>query len=305
MSLEQTDLSIRPLLKLRAEFFKKVRSFFFDRGVLEVDTPILVSYPPNDANIDIMEVKTKLGPRFLTSSPEYLMKRLLAKGSGDIFQLSHVYRDGEFGRYHSPFFSMLEWYRIDFTIEDLLSEVLDLLEFLGIFGSQFRGSYRKRFIDATGIDPLETDRLKLIEKLRNHHHRPEDLDFEELIDAVFITFVEPTMVNGIHIIDRFLPHQAALAKIENREALRFEIYVDGVEVANGYEELANPIAISQRFTEWNKKRAAPLEVDPRFLSALNNLPATSGVAVGADRLFMLASKAPNLSAILPFNFEES
>ena len=119
MFLEQTKSATRTLLEKRAAFFQKIRSFFSEKGVLEVDTPILVSHPPNDASIDIMRVITKTGDRYLASSPEYLMKRLLAKGSGDIFQLCHVYRDGELGTNHSPYFTMLEWYRTHFKLQTL------------------------------------------------------------------------------------------------------------------------------------------------------------------------------------------
>ncbi|MFZ4773258.1 MAG: amino acid--tRNA ligase-related protein [Chlamydiia bacterium] len=302
MSLEQTKSLTRSLLESRALFFQKIRSFFFEKQVLEVDTPILVSFPPNDASIDIMRVITKMGDRYLASSPEYLMKRLLAQGSNDIFQLSHVYRDGEMGIRHSPFFTMLEWYRCDFSLERLIQEVLDLIHTLEIIGPVTYGSYRQRFIDATQIDPLNTTKDELIDLLQKRIHSPQNCSLEALIDAVFIEFVEPTMHHGIHIISSFLPHQAALAKIEESDALRFEIYVDGVEVANGYEELNDPKEITDRFTEWNKDRATPLNVDPRFIEALPHMPPTSGVAVGVDRLLMIRQKASTLASILPFDY---
>ncbi len=289
-------------MKKRADFFQNIRSFFSLKGVLEVDTPVLLSFPPNDAHIEIMSVETKLQKRYLTSSCEYLMKRLLASGSGDIFQLCHVYRDNEIGRLHSPFFTMLEWYRTDLSLEALIQEVLELLHFLGISGEIERGSYRTRFLQATGLDPLNTTRASLIQKLEGKIYQPENLEFDELIDAVFVTFVEPTFQKGVQIIDTFLPHQAALAKIENLEALRFEIYIDGVEIANGYEELNDPDEIQSRFDSWNRKREKPLEVDPRFLDSLEDLPSVSGVAVGVDRLLLLKEKAETLSSILLFDF---
>lgn len=305
MSLGQTKQSIRLLLEKRAHFFDRVRSFFLQKNVLEVDTPVLVSYPPNDAHIQIMKVLTSMGQRYLTSSPEYLMKRLLCQGSGDIFQLSHVYRDEESGKNHSPFFMMLEWYRLSFSIDDLENEVLELIKNVGIERPIFRKSYRERFFLATGHDPLKIEKEQLLLLLNDRLYQPEKLSFDELLDAAFVLFVEPTMKEGIHVITRFLPHQAALAKIEKEEALRFEIYIDGVEVANGYEELSDKDEIQNRFHEWNKLRKTPLVVDPRFLEVLPSLPAVSGVAVGADRLFMLQQKKQSLASILPFDFASS
>ena len=302
MSQGLTKISSKEIVKKRADFLQNIRSFFSLKGVLEVDTPVLLSFPPNDANIEIMSVETKLQKRYLTSSCEYLMKRLLATGSGDIFQLCHVYRDNEIGRLHSPFFTMLEWYRTDLPLESLIQEVLELIQFLGISGEIERGSYQTRFLKATGLDPLNTNRTSLIQKLEGKIYQPENLEFDELIDAVFVTFVEPTFQKGVQIIDTFLPHQAALAKIRDFEALRFEIYIDGVEVANGYEELNDPHEIQSRFDSWNQKREKPLEVDPRFLNSLEDLPAVSGVAVGVDRLLFLKEKAETLSSILLFDF---
>ncbi len=309
MSLEENN-SVRNLIKARADFFKQIRSFFDGnfgrRQALEVDTPILVSYPPNDANIDIMQVKTKMGDRYLASSPEYLMKRLLAAGSKDIYQLCHVYRDGEYGERHSPFFTMLEWYRLDFSLKMLLNEVLDLIHALQIqTHSITSASYRDRFLKATQLDPLTATSSELIHLLAPSLNNPETLSHDALLDAAFIAFVEPTMAHGTHIISSFLPRHAALAKIVNDEALRFEIYIDGIEVANGYEELNDPIEIKVRFDLWNQDRSTPLVVDPRFLAALSHLPATSGVAVGIDRLLMLHQKGSTLASILPFDYTNS
>lgn len=304
MSAGQTKPSIQLLLEKRAQFFKRVRSFS-TKKVLEVDTPVLVSFPPNDANIQIMKVLTSLGDRYLTSSPEYLMKRLLSEGSGDIFQLSHVYRDEPSSMIHSPFFMMLEWYRLSFSIDQLENEVLELIQEVGIERNIHRKSYRDRFKEATGLDPLPVEKSQLQALLENRVHQIENLSFEEMIDAAFVLFVEPTMKKDIHVISTFLPHQAALAKIRGDDALRFEIYVDGVEIANGYEELSDPVEIRKRFDLWNRQHKTPLNVDPRFLDALPSLPPVSGVAVGADRLFMLQQKKENISSILPFDFSAS
>jgi lysyl-tRNA synthetase class 2 len=305
MSPGQTKPPIRTLLEQRAHFFERVRSFFFKKNVLEVDTPVLVSFPPNDANIRIMKVSTSIGDRYLTSSPEYLMKRLLSEGSGNIFQLSHVYRDEPSSTIHSPFFMMLEWYRLSYDLAQLEKEVLELIQEVGIERNIHRKSYRDRFEEATGLDPLYVEKSRLLSLLQNHVHQPDSLSFEELIDAAFVLFVEPTMKKDIHVISTFLPHQAALAKIRGDEALRFEIYVDGVEIANGYEELSDPIEIQKRFDLWNRQHKTPLNVDPRFLDALPSLPPVSGVAVGADRLFMLQQKKETISSILPFDFSAS
>ena len=305
MSREPTSSSVRPLLIKRAAFFQKVRSFFFERDVIEVDTPVLVSSPPNDANIDIMRVKTKGTDRYLTSSPEYLMKRLLALGSEDIFQLCHVYRDGEIGRNHNPFFTMVEWYRTDFVLEDLIQECIEFLHYFDLNLPVTRLGYRERFLRMTGIDPLNCQKSDLTNLLHPYFQNVESFSLEELIDAAFVTFVEPQMKDGIHIVDSFLPFQAALAKIEGAKALRFEIYIKGIEIANGYEELNDPQQIQDRFNDWNAKRVEPLVVDPRFLDALQHLPAVSGVALGADRLFMILENKDSISAILPFDYMSS
>jgi elongation factor P--(R)-beta-lysine ligase len=281
------------VLQSRAAFLKKVRAFFDTRGIMEVDTPILSSYAPIDTHIDLFEVK---GGQYLHSSPEYGMKRLLAEGSGDIYQLGHVYRKDEIGRLHNPEFTMIEWYRIETTFHAFLQETLELCSLFLPHKDYEIITYTEAFQKFLGIHPnapLET-LSKLAEKKGTH---------EELLNILWGLSIEPYLGQGKWTIVTAYPQkQAALAQIKNGYAERFEIYFNGIELGNGYHELTDPIEQKRRLEKANNERIAlrkePLPIDPNFLRALEKgLPDCYGIAMGFDRLLMLHLKASSIKEI--------
>lgn len=262
------------MLHERAQMFAKVRSFFAQREVLEVDVPILSEGASVDVHIDLIEAKCHGKRLFLHSSPEYGMKRLLASGSGDIYQMSHVFRDHEKGHLHTAEFMMVEWYRLGFSFEEMIQETVEFIHLF--FPNQLQEievfSYEEVFKRFGGRYP----------------ENPEERD------ALFAFKIEPCLgKHGLSIVRDFPASQAALSQIgENGLAERFEIFYKGVELANGYHELADPDEQRARFESANKlrielgKEAYPL--DEPFLHALRQgIPDCCGVAVGFDRLLML------------------
>ena len=244
----------------RAAALRLVREFFHARNVMEVDTPVLSPYAPIDRHIDVMQV----GDHYLHTSPEYAMKKLLCKGVGDIYQLSHVFRKGESGHLHSPEFMMLEWYRLGFTFDQMIAETVELIE--SIIGKR---SWRRMTYDEA-LDQFATG------------SGPKELTWSDT--------VEPNLTAAI--VTHFPASEAALAKTDGEYALRFEVYVDGIELANGYDELANEAELRRRFEKANVNN---LPMDEELLSLLDDLPDCCGVAVGFDRLMMLRSGADSVN----------
>lgn len=288
--------SSRGTLQQRAQMLSLVRLFFSRRGILEVDTPVLSSYAPIDSHIDVMQVNMGKNEKgYLHTSPEYAMKKLLAKGSGDIYQLSHVFRANENGPLHSPEFSMIEWYRVKLPLEKLITETLDLIRlFLGDLPHEIL-TYSETFLRYVGIDPYQDDLEPYVINIS-----PEGLSWDRdvQLQLLFSHFIEPKMnVDKLLIIKNFPASQAALAKTEVVDnipiAKRFEIYLGGVELANGFDELRDPVEQKKRFCIENKKRVAMgkdrLPEDPDFIDCLSSLPECVGVAVGFDRLMKLFS----------------
>ena len=287
--------SLKQFLKARSEQIKKIREFFYHRGVTEVTTSSLVSSPITDVHIDSIRVRVNKGLGnakilHLHTSPEIEMKRLLAEGSGDIFQICSVYRDNEHGKRNFNEFSMLEYYRLDFDIHQLMNEVAELTTELGYSKQVIKLSYDEAFIRFSGIDILKTDfeDLKICAKehgLSTDFHWIEDLQM-----LLFVHFVEPKLSQyPICFIYDYPAQQAALAQVEGQVAHRFELYLDGIEVANGYQELQNAEDYRERFQLELEKRQAlgkpVMALDERFLSDLSSpLPFCSGVAIGIERL---------------------
>jgi len=274
------------------------RAFFAERGILEVDTPILGNAAPIDLHIEIISTSTD---RYLHSSPEYGMKRLLAEGIGDIYQLGHVFRAGEVGRLHNPEFTMAEWYRLNFTFEQLLEETLDFIRlFLGPLPSRVL-TYKQALEMYAKDAPLPAEAADWDEDTRSSY----------LMGFV----VEPQIGHDeLTVIIHFPAAQAALARTTLIEgeyvAERFEIYYRGTELANGYHELTDAAEQRVRLHAANKLRRAhnkpELPIDENFLSALHiGLPDCCGVAVGFDRLMLLRHNAESLAEILPFAWEEA
>ncbi len=289
-----------------------VRSFFAEHDVLEVDTPILRPAAPIDAHIDVMRVE--IGPKkigYLHTSPEYELKKLLSCGSGDIYQLSHVFRYGEEGPLHNVEFMMLEWYRTEMTYDLFIEEVIDLIRlFLGDLSSEIC-TYREVLRRYAKIDYCSD--VDLLEKLQENNINLSDemkgADKDTLLSLLFTELVEPHLGRGIlSIITDYPASQAALAKKAsvdgNLVAKRFEIFAEGIELANGYDELTDAKEQRMRLNDENQKRLAlgkeSLPIDEEFLSALESgLPNCCGVAVGFDRLMMLRNKLTSLADSKP------
>jgi elongation factor P--(R)-beta-lysine ligase len=308
-------------LRRRAAALRTTREFFAARKVLEVETPALVNAPVSDVNLGSVrvEVPGRDAPLFLHTSPEYTMKRLLAAGSGDIYQVCHVFRGFERGRQHNPEFTMLEWYRLGFSLEDLMREVADLVrELLGSpqLPVEFL-SYRSALQRHAGFDPLDADIAQLQKAalelgLAADHARAAGRD--ELLDLIVGSRVGPVLgKDALTFIHRYPASQAALARLDAddpRVALRFELYHRGVELANGYHELSSGAEQRLRFAadqQARKSRGLPtFALDAHLLSALDaGLPDCAGVALGFDRVLMLAHDATNIDDVIAFPVERA
>jgi lysyl-tRNA synthetase class 2 len=331
----------RERLEKRAAALAQVRAFFAKRGVMEVDTPVIVNAPVTDVHIHSAEVRFPDDERsiasapdgesparfFLHTSPEFAMKRLLAAGSGDIYQICHVARGLERGRHHNAEVKLIEWYRNGFTLEDLMHEVDALARaVLGPVALPFASqsvTYRDAFVNALGVDPLaaplselQSAALDLGFTLSSAHDAPNprgaqlaDSGRDELLDFLMAAHIGPRLGrNALTFIHRYPASQAALARLDTadpRTALRFELYCEGIELANGFHELASAAEQRARFEHdiaERKRRGLPTHgMDERLLAALTQgLPECAGVALGFDRLLMLATGATHIDEVLPF-----
>ena len=307
-------------LRLRAEALRNARDFFQARNVLEVETPALVNAPVSDVNLGSVRVEMpgREAPLFLHTSPEYAMKRLLAAGSGDIFQICHVYRGAERGRQHNPEFTMLEWYRLGFSLEDLMREVAELTRTLlgqPQLPSEFL-TYRDAVRQHAGLDPLDAEIAELQRTAQElglgaDHARAAGRD--ELLDLIVGARIGPSLgANTLTFMHRYPASQAALARLDDdpRVALRFELYHRGMELANGYHELTNSAEQRKRFATDQQARMARglprFELDANLLAALDaGLPDCAGVALGFDRVLMLAAGAASIDDVLAFPVERA
>lgn len=308
-------------LRRRADLLSEIRQFFASRAVMEVDTQILSHCAVSDPFIDSLSVEYRPHPQaegqalHLQTSPEYAMKRLLAAGSGDIYQLGKVFRNGEVGRRHNPEFTMLEWYRIGFSLEDLMDEVQSLVvEQIG--GLKWRRvAYRDLFLEVLGVDPFAASLEALQEACRQSLEAEfDDDDRDTWLNLLMSHLIEPQLTGAV-FVHSYPPSQAALARVQTDAAgylvaERFELYLDGLELANGYHELANPQEQALRLSADQQQRAKlglpqrPLE--RRLVKALEQgLPECSGVALGVDRLLMRKMKLESIAEVIPFGFERA
>jgi lysyl-tRNA synthetase class 2 len=299
-------------LQKRALVLAQIRSFFAKRGVLEVETPLLCPSCAPEAMIEPFYTEYH-GPNpcrlYLQASPELAMKRLLAAGSGPIFQLSRAFRDGEAGRLHNPEFTLLEWYRPAYDHHALMDEVDQLLqEILGTLQAE-RLTYQQVFLSETDLDPLDSPLPQVREYAAQWGLDTAELDRDTCLQLILTHQIEPTLGQGCPtFIYDYPASQAALARRNPDNpavAERFEVYVRGVELANGFHELADPVEQRQRFeAELTQRRALGLvtpPLDENFFAALESgLPDCSGVALGVDRLAMLAAGASSLAEIMAF-----
>ena len=314
----------RARLAQRATLLAEVRGFFAARGLLEVETPVLVNAAVTDRHL--VSVAAALGERtmYLHTSPEFAMKRLLAAGSGDIWQLCRVARGDERSRLHNPEFTLLEWYRCGWSMDALIDEVGALLDSLVAAAGAaarplVRRRYRDAFRDAFGIDPLEAPLPVLVRLAREAGLMPtadaqDGADRDALLDFLVGARLGPTLGHGQWLaLTHYPASQAALARLDPADpavALRFEVYADGVELANGFEELGDAPEQAARFAADNAARRAAgapqVAPDARLLAALAaGLPPCAGVAVGFDRCVMLATGATHIDEIIAFTSEQA
>ena len=288
----------RYLLKQRAQYLAQIRQFFNSRNVLEVDTAHLAATTTPDPKV----ASFKVNNHYLQPSPEFFMKRLLAQGSGDIYQLAHVFRDDESSIIHQKEFMLLEWYRLGFSLEQLMDEVFDLVS---IFLPQLNKtiiSYQELFKKFLNIDNVHRASVTELEDLYLQFRPPliaKTMTKDDWLDLIMADIIQPQL-QGAVLVHSYPKSQASLAKILDFVAQRFELFVDGVELANGFDELQDVNEQRQRFNAELAQRHANnmqlIPIDEQFLQALAlGLPQCCGVALGVDRLFMLAMNVKSIA----------
>jgi lysyl-tRNA synthetase class 2 len=308
-------------LRCRATMLAGARTFFAERGVLEVETPILSSAAVSDPQIESLTTAVAgiAGNSYLCTSPEYAMKRLLAAGSGDIYQICKVFRDAEHGRWHNPEFTLIEWYRLGFDDAALMTEVEMLIERLlapyRLLEPAERLSYSTALRRHAGIDPCSASDRGLAESATRHGVVCDaELDRDAKLDLLMGLVVGPQLgrERPCFIYD-YPASQAALARLKPGlppVAARFELYVDGLELANGFHELSHGGEQRARFTQDLGLRRVRGQVEPpldeRLLAALHaGIPDCAGVALGFDRLVAVAVGAPRLADAMAFTIDNA
>jgi elongation factor P--(R)-beta-lysine ligase len=308
-------------LRMRAQMLAEIRVFFAARDVMEVETPLLSHTSGTDPQLDFFQTYYQTEPQpltlYLQTSPEFAMKRLLAAGSGSIYQICKAFRNGESGRLHNPEFSMLEWYRVDFSLSALMTEIAELLRILlaprySVLAER-RLSYRQLFLEMSGLDPLNFE----IQAFRKHALAtgfPEAVSLcgdQPLLwlDFIFSHSLMPRMTMGVlYLIYDYPAIQSSLARQSSedcRVVKRFEAFMNGIELANGFHELADAKEQEQRFRNESELRQKTgrhaFNMDYRLLAALQSgLPDCSGVALGLDRLLMLVAAKTDIREVLSF-----
>jgi lysyl-tRNA synthetase class 2 len=313
-------------LKLRAALLRRVRAFFDDRGFLEVETPVLSADTVVDRHLDPLRVTVFDDPRqpqqgrtmWLQTSPEFGMKRLIAAGAAAIYQVTRAFRGGERGRLHNPEFTMVEWYRVGDGAEQGRQLLSDLAEATLGRGPAELCSYGAAFQRYAGVDPFRATGAELARAAQDRQLSiPASLaadDRDALLDLLLVECVEPHLgTSQPAILYDYPASQAALAQIRDGDppvAERFELYVDGIELANGYQELLDPEVLQRRNREGNQQRRSDgkyvLPEHSRLLAAMaSGLPPCTGVALGFDRLAMIAAGAQELGAVWAFPVERA
>ena len=310
-------------LRLRADLYALVRRFFAERGVLEVETPVLSSAGNTDPNIESFALRFD-GPRsagdatrWLRTSPEFPLKRLLAAGVGDCYELGRVFRNGEAGKRHNPEFTMLEWYRVGMDHHQLMDEVSELLKaaltLAGRRATVRDTSFRQLYQDKFGFDPMLAPEEELRSPLQVYGIDPAGLTRDDWLDLLMTHLIQPTLpANRILLVYDYPASQCALAKVRAGDpplAERFEVFLGPLEVANGYHELNDAAEQRQRFeadlARRRSRQAALPDIDERLLAGLPKLPACAGVALGVDRLMMALMGTDKISDVLAFPFDRA
>lgn len=315
-------------LQQRASIIQTIRQFFINRGLLEVETPVLSQAGVTDIHLvcfkthfigpEISPQKQGLmgTPLYLQTSPEFHMKRLLASGSGSIFQISKAFRNEESGRFHNPEFTLLEWYQLDFDHFILMDEMDQLLQLVLNCTPAKRLTYQQAFMQVLNVDPLSAciEKLKVSgADLNLGDVLNNETNFDTVLQLLFSVAIEPVIANDSPcFVYNFPASQAALARIspdDERVAERFEVYYKGIELANGFHELSDGEEQLKRFQQDNRLREqkglATMPIDYRFVESLKNLPDCAGVALGIDRLVMLALDKKHINEVLSFNIEKA
>jgi lysyl-tRNA synthetase class 2 len=328
-------------LRQRAAIIKQIRDFFASRNVLEVETPALSQGTITDVYLDALSTahalpsSSGLTPLYLQTSPEFGMKRMLASGFPDIYQICKCFREDEIGRLHNPEFTMLEWYRLGFSMQSLIDEVSDLLKIVLNVNAQKahieQYTYQALFQQYLHINPLTTSLHEITQVcaeyglgdyaralLQEHKQQKpavqdQNMIKDALLQVLFSQQIEAFIGQKAPVcVTHFPASQASLAKLsdDGQTALRFEFYYRGIELANGFEELTDASVQQQRFEHDNQLRSAlgkaERPIDQRFLAALKHgLPECSGLALGLDRLIMLALGCDDIGEVLSFDIQRS
>jgi len=319
------------VLQWRARLLSTLRRFFDERGYFEVDTPLLSHDRVVDAHLEPFAVAGASHPLYLQTSPEFGMKRLLAAGARAIYQVGHVFRAHELGRLHNPEFTMAEWYRVGDThveqmqvVEDLVVQIFRDAQLAGPNAARvpqtpfLQTTYREAFAKHTGRDAFVMEADKLLELASERGVSiPESFnrsDRDGCLNLLLAELVEPLLGRERpEFLCDYPASQAAIARVRPGTppvAERFELYLDGVELCNGYHELTDPAEMRRRMAVESRRRASegqsPLPDSSRLLAAMDaGLPACAGVALGFDRLLMLAVGAQSIADVLPFPFERA
>ncbi|OOG56887.1 EF-P lysine aminoacylase EpmA [Rhodanobacter sp. C03] len=311
---------IHEALQLRARLYALIRTFFAERHVLEVETPILSAAGNTEPNIESFSttfsghVDAGARERWLRTSPEFPLKRLLAAGVGDCYELGRVFRNGEAGGRHNPEFSMLEWYRVGWDHRRLMQETIELVEaalaMVGRRAEVLIESYRQLFLDELGIDPLHAPIDELRGALTEYNIDPDGLVRDDWLDLLITHKLQPAFPRDrITLIHDYPATQCALARIRPGEpplAERFELYLGSFELANGYHELNDAVEQRQRFERDNNVRRArglrEIPIDEALLAVLDAIPDCAGVALGVERLLMCVAETDAIADVLAFSF---
>jgi len=313
-------------LHRRAQMLAKIRSFFAQRAVLEVETPLLCHATGTDPQLDFFSSIYHCVPdekrMYLQTSPEFAMKRLLAAGSGSIYQICKAFRNGESGRYHNPEFAILEWYRVDFSLQQLMAETAELLihvlDDYDLTENSVNVSYRQLFKEVTGLDALVFC-LESYQSYAQNHAIPDALGLCEddhglWLDFIFSHKVQPLLSQySLCMVHGYPAIQSSLARINAQNPLiadRFEVFINGIEIGNGFLELADSQEQEMRFDREiaiRVKQGLPtVHKDYYFLAALSaGLPDCSGIAIGLDRLLMIAANVESLTDVIAFPFDQA
>lgn len=296
------------LLRMRATTLRRIREFMADRATMEVSTPVITSAGVTEPQIESLALNQAKG--YLRTSPEYCHKRLLAAGLGDLYEIGPVFRAGEHGRLHRQEFTLLEWYRIDRDWHHMAAETLALIracsETTDLDWQTRKVSWQDLFRQYLDFDPLGDPATAL---RLTHHELPADCDTDMRLDYLFCRHIQNRFPDSqLTVVHGYPASQAALAcldPVDSRLACRFEVFAGGLELANGYQELTDPVEQRHRFEHDNARRAAlgrpNMPVDEALLAALGQgMPPCSGVALGVERLLMALSGARQITEVMAF-----